>query len=379
MKLLVVVPYFPPHIGGAENYAYNISKGLKEKCNWEVTIVTSNHEENKYKEEVLDGMKIYRLKRWFKISNTPISPLWYFQVKRIIKKEKPNVVNAHTPVPFISDIAARACGDIPFVLTYHAASLYKYKNPIFNVFVFLYKILIERDTLKKAKIIIAESKFVKMRFSKNLRKKTFVIHNSISKKEILPEIKIWKKKNKIIFLASLDKTHSWKGLSNIIEAIREYVQNFNKNIELIVVGNGDYKYYYQQLAIKLGVGKYIKFIGTKFGKDKYNIFKKAKILVAYPKTSNDAFPTVFFEAWANLVPIIASDIGPIPYVIDDRRDGYLVKPNSPKDLAKGIRDLIKDNKLRSRLIKNGWYKVKNFTWDKQVNKANKLLNSLLGK
>jgi hypothetical protein len=65
--------------------------------------------------------------------------MWYFQIKNIIKKEKPDVINTHTPVPFISDVTARVCGDIPFILTYHAASLYKYKNPIFNIFIFYIK------------------------------------------------------------------------------------------------------------------------------------------------------------------------------------------------------------------------------------------------
>jgi glycosyltransferase involved in cell wall biosynthesis len=42
MKIMVVTPYFPPHIGGAKNYAYNIAKGLKEEYNWEIVVITSN-------------------------------------------------------------------------------------------------------------------------------------------------------------------------------------------------------------------------------------------------------------------------------------------------------------------------------------------------
>lgn len=49
--------------------------------------------------------------------------MWYFQIKNIIKKEKPDVINAHTPVPFISDVTARVCGDIPFILTYNTGAM----------------------------------------------------------------------------------------------------------------------------------------------------------------------------------------------------------------------------------------------------------------
>src|SRR3989344_8783646 len=108
-KIMFVTPYFYPKIGGLENYAYNIAKGLKKKYDWEVVVVTSNHEQpHKYKEEKIDGMKVYRLPRWFKVSNTPINPMWYFMIKKIIKKERPNIINAHTPVPFMADMAAMA-------------------------------------------------------------------------------------------------------------------------------------------------------------------------------------------------------------------------------------------------------------------------------
>ena len=377
MKLVIVTPYFYPKIGGMENYAYNISKKLKEEYNWEIVVITSNHEEKKYKEKKIHGIKIYLLPRWFKISNTPINPLWYFQIKRIIKNERPDIINAHTPVPFITDIAARVCGDLPFILTYHAASLYKYKNLIFNIFIFLYKILIERNTFKKARIIITVSEFVKIKSSKNLRKKMFVIYNSISEKDILSKIKTKVKNNKIIFIASLDKAHSWKGLDNIIEAVKWYIQNFNENIELLIVGDGDYKKHYEKVVEKLEIGQYVKFVGAKFGKDKYNLLRKAKILVTYPKTANDAFPTVFLEAWASLVPIISSNIGAIPYVIDDRKNGYLVKPDSPKELAEGIFNLIQNNSLYNELIRNGLHKVRDFTWDKQTKKTKEIIESVL--
>jgi rhamnosyl/mannosyltransferase len=375
MKILFVTPYFPPRGGGMGKYVHAISSGLKEKYGWEVLIVTPNHKEKKYQEEILDDIKFYKLASWFKISSTPVNPMWYFQIKKIIKKEKPDIVNAHTPVPFISDVAARVCGDIPFVLTYQAASLYKYKTPIFNTLVFLYKVFIERNTTKKTRTIIAGSDFVKMKFPISLKNKIIVINNSISEKDILYK-KTSVKNNMIIFIASLNKPHSWKGLDKIIEAVKYYIQNFGESIELVVVGDGDYRGHYEKLAEKLKVERYVKFVGTKLGKDYYSFLRKAKILVVYPITSNDGFPTVILDAWANLVPVIASNIGPLPYVIEDKKNGYLVEPGSPKELAEGINDLMHNENLRNELIRNGLYKVKDFTWEKSLEITHKLFMDL---
>jgi glycosyltransferase involved in cell wall biosynthesis len=207
----------------------------------------------------------------------------------------------------------------------------------------------------------------------------YVIYNSISEKDILSKTKIKEKNNKIIFLASLDQAHSWKGLDDIIKAVKCYVQNFNENIELLIIGDGDYKKHYEKVVEKLKIEQYVKFFGAKFGNDKYNLLRKAKILVTYPKTANDAFPTVFLEAWASLVPIISSKIDPIPHIIEDRKNGYLVKPNSPIELARGIYNLIQNDKLCRELIINGLYKVRDFTWDKQIKKTKKIIEESLGK
>ena len=79
MKIMFVCPYFYPKIGGLENYVYNIAKRLSLKH--EIVVITSNHLNLKDKIEFFEGMKVIRLSKMFKISNTPINPFWYFKIK----------------------------------------------------------------------------------------------------------------------------------------------------------------------------------------------------------------------------------------------------------------------------------------------------------
>ena len=58
-KVLLVAPYFPPHVGGAENYVYHIGCALAQKHGWDVVVVTSNTEGTTEKCVTLDGMKVY--------------------------------------------------------------------------------------------------------------------------------------------------------------------------------------------------------------------------------------------------------------------------------------------------------------------------------
>src|SRR5260221_245293 len=87
-KIMFVTPYFPPHIGGVQNYVYNIAKGLYSSEGWEIVVITSDSKVKKMQIEKKDGIKIYRLPASFVFSNTPINPFWYFQIKNIIRRDK---------------------------------------------------------------------------------------------------------------------------------------------------------------------------------------------------------------------------------------------------------------------------------------------------
>lgn len=372
MKLLVVSPYFYPKIGGLENYAYNISKGLREKYGWEIVIVTSNHEKNIYKEENIDGIKVYRLAPWFKLSNTPINPLWYFQIKKIINKEKPNIINAHTPVPFISDITARASKEIPFILTYQN-DLIK-ENYFTNFLCKLFYILLGNKTLKISDKIITSSGYYAKNspyLSKYLDKICIVPPGvEISRFNLkVNRHSMQKKYGKhpyILFVGQLDKTHIHKGLNYLIDAIN-IVKKLVGDIQLLVVGKGDYLEYYKNYAKKLSLNKNISFVGFVSDKELPQYYAGSNITVLPTSNNSEGFGMILLEAGACGRPVIGTNVGGIPAVIDDQNTGIIVPPKDSKALAGAIIKILRNNKLAKEMGNKGYIKVKdNFTWDKQT-------------
>src|SRR5215213_2651922 len=118
MKVVIVAPYYPPHTGGVEVYAANMAKRL-QMLGWEVVVITTSRRRGKPSSRMQDGVRVHRLGYRFKFANTPFSFSWRRDIERILAKEKPDVINAHTPVPYFADLTERLRGDIPFVLTYH--------------------------------------------------------------------------------------------------------------------------------------------------------------------------------------------------------------------------------------------------------------------
>lgn len=371
-KVMIVAPYFLTGMGGLQNYAYQISKGLVKNYNFDVFVVTSNHQQRKYSEEIAFGIKIYRLPIWFKVSNTPINPFWYFKIRQIIKKEKPDLINAHAPVPFIADVSALASGNLLFLLTYHAG-LTIFKRGLFLDFLTkLYEHVLVHYLLGRADTIISISDFVKSTFLKNYAAKTVVIPPGVDTDCFKP--KKTKPGNQVLFVGSLKKAERYKGLKVLINAIGIAVKKV-KNIKVVVVGDGGLVDKYKKMCRYLGIEKQIKFRGRLNAQKLAKEYQKAAVFV-HPSLFDNC-PLVLLEAMACKKPAIGSNIGGIPYVIDDGKTGLLVPPRDPEALAKAIIKILKNPKIAQKMGENGYRKVKeNFTWERQVEKTERVMRDL---
>lgn len=97
-------------------------------------------------------------------------------------------------------------------------------------------------------------------------------------------------------------------------------------------------------------------IGFKSGEELEMLIRKAKCTV-YPSIWYENCPFSIMESIMYGTPVIASNIGGIPELIDDGKTGFLVAPSDSKALEEAIKKL--DNKaLLSRMEKN--CKAKNF-------------------
>ena len=370
-KLMIVAPYFYPKIGGLENYAYNIGIGLKRKYKWDVVVITSNHLKKKYKEEKINGLKIYRLPYLFKISNTPINPLWYFQIKKIIEKEKPDVINAHTPVPFISDITSAVKGKIPFILTYHSGSMKKGKLSADIVINFYEKCLLPM-LISRSNRIICSSDFVKNNMFKKYSKKTLTIAPGIDIKKYKPNFKL-NPSNKLLYIGKIDKSSEWKGIKYLLEAIK-IVKNSIPSIQLTLVGEGNQIKYFKDYSRKIGIEKNVLFVGEKKGQDKIKIIQSSNTLILPSISNAESFGIVLIEALACQKSVIGSRIGGIPYIIEHNKTGLLVSPKNEYKLSKAILSIIKNTKLHNKLSQAGREKViSKFDLDQLIDKTGEIL------
>lgn len=142
-----------------------------------------------------------------------------------------------------------------------------------------------------------------------------------------------------------------KGVSNLLLAVR-ILQTKGIEIEVLVVGEGEHGSELRREVRALGIEDNVHFLGRR--SDTPQLYAAMDILVL-PSLA-EAFPMVVLEAMAMGVPVIASRIGDIPYILGG--DGILVEPGAVEGLGAAIEGVLHDPTGAQRKATAGQQRVR---------------------
>jgi glycosyltransferase involved in cell wall biosynthesis len=81
-------------------------------------------------------------------------------------------------------------------------------------------------------------------------------------------------------------------------------------------------------------------------------------------TDFDNTPISVLEALACGLCVISTNVGGIPYLLDDEHDGLLVPPDDVQAMTDAVRRLLTESDLATRLSQNGRDKAESFDWSR---------------
>lgn len=295
-----------------------------------------------------------------------------FKIKRILKKEKPDIVHLHTSkAGFIGRIAAKFAGVPVCFYMPHGHIFYGYTNFVLTK---IY-IMLERFGAGFCNAIITLSDVEARDFlARNIAEKDkfFTIHNGIDLKgyqaidanklkELRNEVKLGVSAPVITVISRLEPV---KGLEIFLQALGEVVKTIPQFMAL-VVGSGRLREGLEEKAKALNLEGKIRFLG--YRTDIKEIISISDIIV--DPALNEGLGLVILEAQALGKPVLATRVGGIPEVIIDNQTGILVPAGDFKSLAGEMIRLLRDAELAARLAREAKKRIElEFSKDKMISR-----------
>ncbi|MCT9082298.1 glycosyltransferase family 4 protein [Streptomyces fulvoviolaceus] len=343
----VVAPYYPPKIGGVEQYAARVAAAVAAAPDLRAVVITTRLDGGKRTTVTTeDGVRVVRLGTWLKLSNTPLSPLWPLQLRRWLRRAGADVVNAHAPVPGLGDLAVALAGRRPTVLTYHAGSMHKGEagSGAADRLIGLYEKAVLPRVFARARRLVAVSPVSLA----DGHPHTVRITPGVDTDRFTPGEPASRRPRTVVYVGRMDRSSAWKGVDVLVRAFAQLVREV-PDARLRLVGDGDALPDLRALAAELGVAERLETPGGLSGEALTDAVRTAAVLALPSRTEAESFGMALVEAMACATPVVGSDVGGIPHVVDDGETGLLVPPGDPDALAAACAKLLSDGGLADRM------------------------------
>lgn len=396
MKICYITNLYPPYVlGGAEIVVEKIALEMVKR-NHDVIIITTSPDNEKHVIKK-DDMTIYQLnttKLYPVYKQTEASgikkPLWHLfdlwnnntleKIKEILINEEIDIIHINNYKGLsLSCFKAGNKLDIPVVFESHDFSLIcpranliranstlcKKRNFICNNYVNIQRKLLNNNV----DLLISPSNFMIKKFRENnFFKNTNAIKIPLGiEYENIKSTKDYETID-ITYIGTLGKH---KGVDTLIKAFREIEY---ENIVLHIIGKGYDEEEFKKLAED---DDRIVFHGFVDNSKIRDFYKKSNVIVI-PSICYDNSPLVIYESFSTSTPVIGSDIGGIPELINDGYNGYLFEAGNSDDLKDKLMNIITNKEILVTLEENAGKTLPqnsmNVMIDKLIKEYDKLLN-----
>ncbi len=376
MRVAFLAPEFLPALGGVGTYSVELVKNLSKSRDIEVHVITPSRGRDYDKDKVMeyfnDRIEVHNISRaddsFFYNFSFQLAVLRDFG--RLKKENKFDIVHSANLVHMPDIFLKFGKMDIPSLTTVHTTLKSQShaggsvrlegagkKSAVERMtsLAYPYISMMERKYLRETDNLIAVSDWVKgfvmgVSSPKNLE----VIPNGVDIERFSPlarsqdEKRFWEDKlgesgrPVVLFCGRL---MALKGLKTLIESMKDVLAE--EDAYFVFAGPGD-KEPWEKMIGSLGINnKNYLFLGQ-VGHDRIpSLYRKADIFVLPSFT--ESCPLTVIEAMATGLPVVASEVGGMSELISDGKDGLLVRPGDPAQLAERIISLLGDRRLRKRL------------------------------
>lgn len=137
------------------------------------------------------------------------------------------------------------------------------------------------------------------------------------------------------YLLFFGRLSAEKGIDTLLRAFDAALPNLPQNMRLLVVGDGPDAADFKALASSLGCASRIEFAGYQTGGALQAYVERASLAIASSRWREN-MPYSIVEAFAAGTPVVGTDIGGIPELVDEGKTGFICEPGGVQSMADAI-------------------------------------------
>ncbi len=293
-----------------------------------------------------------------------VSKIIYFtalkRINSLIKKIKPDILHSHYASSH--GLIGALTNFHPYIISVWGSDIYNF--PAKTIF---HRKIIEYSLIKADKILSTSKTMLlhtKKYTDKNIEVTPFGV--DINKFKPMSVQSVFTPDDFVIgTIKSLEKKY---GIEYLIKAF-SIVKNKLPSIplKLLIVGSGKLEWYLKNLVNELNLSNDTIFTGHISPVEVPKFHNMLDIYVSLSIEESESFGVAILEASACEKPVVVSNVGGLPEVVEHNISGLIVESKNITEAATAIEKLVLDGVLRKKLGKAGRERVTNYyNWEDNV-------------
>lgn len=313
-----IVPVTPPEKGGMGAVAADYGEAQKSLGN-NVTYIDKH---SKY--------------AFLRIGHAAVIPSLIWRLRAF------DLVHLHYPfygAAVFTALAARLF-KVPLVITYHMEAT---GGGIFGAIIKFHRFFLRKWILRSANTVLVSS----MDYAKAQGINRFLTSRALVEQPFwvdtpdqLPTRKRSDKALSIVFIGGMDRPHYFKGVPVLLNALAQLQSRGVTNWFCELIGDGELRVEFEQLAKELGIDHNLTFHGRLNDPDKWQILVNGDVHVLPSTTRAEAFGLVTVEAMTAGIPSLVSDLPGVRSLVKDGVTGFVIPVNDAKYLSERLETLL---------------------------------------
>lgn len=356
LRILHVVPFFPPHLGGMEQRTFELACEQARRGH-DITVLTSAEPGLPASEDTGEGFRIERVPIFSPARTLPLLPTLGTRLRRLPTPAVWQVGVSHAFFVEQVALAARSRGQA-FIAQMH---IDPQRTTRLGVFLGPYKRALLGPALRAARAVVSPTKGYSQRVAG-------VYGLSEDKVQVIPpgnrfEVPIprdLRAGDAELRLLTVGRLAPEKNLELMLRAMRQMTADREfPEVSLTVVGDGPSQASLSRAVAEMGLGSRVHLAGRLDGPDLEAAYRQADVFLM--TSSEESFGCVIPEAMAHGLPVIVPDIDGPRDIVTDGVSGLIVGHDASQ-IAAAVGRVAREPDLHRRLVAGGEELIPRYAW-----------------